>query len=537
MASPFTSTWHKILEGDSNTNANRYGIDLGTTFSCVCILQRGESDKYEAVTYNDSSPSLASVVLYKEQGSKIEIIAGNSAVHNLSKNIKNTVYDSKRFIGISWDDETFQKDLKNWRFDIENVNGVPTVMARVGKKTIPLTAEDVSAEVLKALKKAGDERCGNNPNKASGVVITVPAYFKNQQRKKTLEAAKKANLKVIQLINEPTSAAIAYAYQSIDHSKLPNKVSFLVYDYGGGTFDVSIVTVDRINREVVVGATGGDNHLGGQDVDLEVAKYFANLYKEKEGIDLIESRDKKDVTRYIKLRQACQEAKIFLVDQMETPINCDFLEDAGVDITMSRVLFNRLCDKYFQKTIQITKDVLAESPLKENDIYGIVLVGGSSRILRVQELLHTAFPRCKILKDLDVQTIVAMGASIVANECQDLKIRDVISHGLSTDCINGKSEFILPKFSPIPSTLSKTFATSDDNQATMPIYVYEGDKEYYSENDFIGGEEFQIPKKPAGQVKVKVTYHYDESGVLTVTMENLENGDRKKLDFPLKCTS
>lgn len=530
------STWHKILEGDNGTNINKYGIDLGTTFSCVCILQRGESTKYEAVTYNDSSPSLASVVLYKP-GQPIEVVAGNSAVHNLSKNVKNTIYDSKRFIGISWDNETFQQDLKNWRFDMENHDGVPTVMARVGSETIELTAEDVSGEVLKALKKAGDERCGNDPNKATGVVITVPAYFKNQQRKKTLEAAKKANLKVIQLINEPTAAAVAYSYQSIDHDKLPKKVSFLVYDYGGGTFDVSIVTVDRMKREVVVGATGGDNHLGGQDVDLELAKYFANKYKEKGGKDLMTSRNPKDESRYIKLRQACQEAKIFLVDQLETPINCEFLEDVGADSTLTRVLFNRLCDKYFKKTIDITKQVLKESPLNEDDIYGIILVGGSSRILRVQELLQTAFPRCKILKDLDVQTIVAMGASIVANECQDLTIRDVISHGLSTDCADGKAEFILPKFSPIPSTESKVFGTYEDNQKSMPIYVYEGDKELYEENDYIGGEEFPIPPKPKGQVKVKVTYHYDESGVLTVTMENLETGDKKSLDFPLKCST
>lgn len=506
----------------------RIGIDLGTTYSACGIYK---SDRVEIITDNLGKRIFESVIYVDKAQEKI--VVGSGCKHDVHK-YKQVIYDSKRFIGLKYDNKRFQNDMQRWPFKANVINDKNTPKVRTeywNEKNEKLwTAEEISAEILKAIHDRCCESVGISKNTALEAVITVPAYFNSTKRDKTRIAAEMANLKVIQIINEPSAAALAYAHQIIHQNAASNDCKYiLVYDFGGGTFDVSIIRVllNYQNPEIDVLATEGDPHLGGEDVDEAMVEEYKKRYKKETGKEMNEKN-------VIKLRKACEEAKkiLSLKGNLNANVVLDILEDNDVNEELSLPDFNNITSEIIERTITLTKKVYEEVKSKIPKLDYILLVGGSSPIQSVRKRLQEEFPGTEIMSDIGAQEAVAYGATILANEKKfsNLKFNDIITKNIYTMIYDEKRNdniyhCLIEKNTPIKNVNYEfMFKNGDDDQDHMDADLYEGDIEE-NEIDLIGFEPVPITKRKRGECEVTFHVTCNKSGIYQIeTKEKIKDG-------------
>ena len=504
------------------------GIDLGTTNSCVGVWKNDQIQIVPNVMGNKTTPSVISF-------SKNELLIGNSAKNQITRNPENTIYDAKRLIGRNFSDEIVQKDKKFWPFKLKaNKKDKPVISVKIKGEEKGLFPEQISALILKQLKKEAEDYLGKEVKNA---VITVPAYFNNSQRQSTIDAGRIAGLNVIRTINEPTAAAIAYGYEN--KSNKERKVC--IFDFGGGTFDVTVLIIK--GNDFTVKSTGGDSHLGGQDIDNLLVKYFIKRFKELTNIDVSQNGKAKR-----RLKIVAEKTKILLSGIKESQIDIDCLaENEDYNDTLSVIDFNEICKDIFSKCIKILKETIKESKISKNEIDEIVLVGGSSRIPKIQEMIKESFgKKTKISKAINGDEAVAYGAALVAsknyivsseknNILSNLNIKDVVPLSLGV----GSKDHMIPmikKNTNIPFTFRKTFKTIEDDATQFGIGIYEGESEFIKENNLLDAFYLKnITKAPKGETKMEITFHIDDNGILNVSAHEIgKKNNNQKIEVKIK---
>ena len=495
------------------------GIDLGTTYSCVGVFRGNKVEIIPNTSGNNTTPS---VVTFSQK-----MLVGDQAKAQITKDYKNTIYDTKRLIGRQFDDPIVQKDMKNWPFKVEKdpKTSRPLINVEFKGKIKKFYPEDISAIILQHMKNIAETYLGR---KVTNAIITVPAYFNDAQRQATKDAGRIAGLNVLRMINEPTSAALAYRlFNEVKEDKIA-----LVFDLGGGTFDVSIVSVGEDACEVI--STRGDTHLGGGDFDNELMNYCIQEFKNNTGVDILKNEKAKR-----RLKNECEKAKILLSSAKETTIDLDSLaegEDLNLEIT--RALFESKIKKYLDQCIQCIKEALDDAKLKPSQIDVIVLVGGSSKIPIVQKMLKDYFGK-EPNKSIHPDEAVAYGAAYQAASIQglineedgleQLVLIDVIPLSLGVAVGGEIMDIVVPRNTKIPITnKSKTYVTAADYQDKVLIEVYQGERVQVKDNSFIG--EFLVEglqKKKAGEVSIKVNFNVDVDSILNVNAEEIVKGKKK----------
>jgi endoplasmic reticulum chaperone BiP len=494
------------------------GIDLGTTYSCVAVLR---GDNVEIIPNDLGDHTTASWVAYLTNG---ERIVGNAAKkQSTSSGVppENIIFDSKRLIGRRYDEEEVQRDLQHWPFRvIKDKSDNPRIDLTIKGEKKLLSPEEVSAAILSYLKGTAEAYLGVPVDSA---VITVPAYFTEGQRQATKDAGQIAGLTVERLINEPTAAAIAYGL----NKKGENKI--LVYDLGGGTFDVSCLEFSDGIFEVK--AVNGDTHLGGQDFDNRIIKVVGEALKAKTGSDIATNKKLK-----ARLRAEVERAKRVLSSQLSTKIELDNV--GGVDFVyeLSRVNFEKENMDLFQKTIVCVEKAMADAKWSKKDVNDIVLVGGSTRIPKVQELLKNYFNGRELNKGVNPDEAVAYGAALQAavltghDKAKDLLVIDATPLTLGIETQHGVFAPLISRNSPIPARKSQIFSTAADNQSTVRIMVYEGEREFTKDNHLLGSFELTgIPLAPRGVPQIEVTFEVDANGLLTVDAHDKASGNKQSI--------
>ena len=507
---------------------NKLGIDLGTTYSCAAVRK---NNKIEIITnFNTGLRTIASAVYFK----KNDILIGALAKNQL-KNYENIIYDSKRLIGRNFSDKEVQNDMKFWPFKLDKDNNdKPQIIVKINNNEKRYYPEEISAMILKQLKKDAEDYLGCEVKDA---IITVPANFNNSQRQSTIDAGRIAGLNVIQTINEPTAAAIAYGLEN----KSNKKKNVCIFDFGGGTFDVTVLTIE--NKEFKVLSTGGDSHLGGSDIDNLLVKYCINEFNNETGIDI--SNNQKALRR---LKTHSEKVKMELSSIKESYIDIDSLsKDNDFYISIDRLLFNDICKDLFKRCIEILKKTINESGLPKEEIDDIVLVGGSSRIPKLQEMITEFFNNKKKLnKSINPDEAIAYGAAVFAESkdldkianLNDLIVADVLPKSLGIRVQGGIMAKIINKNTPLPCSDKRRFANSRDYMSSAKIKVYEGESEYVDENDFLGEFDFGgITLAKRGETAVWVTFKVDERYSLlevNVEEEGTQNGHMKVIKLKKK---
>ena len=502
------------------------GIDLGTTYSCVGVWKNGQVSIIPNISGDRTTPSYVSFSNEKDYvGEAAKNIAGN--------NIKKTIFDSKRLIGRKYNDREVQIDLKYWPFEVSQKSDGRPFYKIPKENNENLTRieeyypEEISGLILKYMKKIAEDFLGENVKDA---VITVPAYFNDTQREATKQAGIIAGLNVLRIINEPTAAAIAYG---INQNK-NKKENVLVFDFGGGTFDVTILTLD--NGVIDVKAHGGDNHLGGNNIDERLVKYCLDEFKSKYDDDI--SNEKNCVYR---LRKACEKAKIDLSYDVTVNIEIDSLwKGKDFYITLTRAKFDELCKNIFARLTNKVIEVLEDSKLSKNNINEVLLVGGSSAIPKVQENLKNYFGK-EPNKSVNTEEVVAMGAAIHAANINritgeiipNIKLMDVTPLSLGIEVKGGDFSVVVPRGSGIPIIYSEPYQTIFDNQTTVLINIYEGEYEKIKDNHKLGSFKLiDLPPKPAGECKIDITFDIDVNSILKV--KAVETSEKKSNEITIK---
>nr|XP_020514121.1 endoplasmic reticulum chaperone BiP-like isoform X1 [Labrus bergylta] len=496
------------------------GIDLGTTYSCVGVFKNG---RVEIIANDQGSRITPSYVAFTSEG---ERLIGDAAKNQLTSNPENTVFDAKRLIGHTWGDSTVQQDIKYLPFKVTEKKSKQHIQVDIGGGTMKTFApEEISAMVLTKMKETAEAYLGK---KVTHAVVTVSAYFNDAQRQATKDAATIAGLNVMRIINEPTAAAIAYGLDKRDGEK-----KILVYDLGGGTFDVSLLTIDNGVFEVM--ATSGDTHLGGEDFDQRVMEHFIKLYKKKTGKDV-----RKDNRAVQKLRREVEKAKRALSAQHQARIEIEsFFEGEDFSETLTRAKFEELNMDLFRSTMKPVQKVLDYSDLKKPDIDEIVLVGGSTRIPKIQQLVKEFFNGKEPCRGINPDEAVAYGAAVQAGVLSGDKgtehvvLLDVCPLILGTETDGGVMTKLISRNTVVPLELSQIFSTASDNLSTVTIKVYEGEHPLTKDNHLLGTFDLTgIPPAPRGVPQIEVTFKIDVDGILRVTAEDKGTGNKNKITIP-----
>lgn len=494
------------------------GIDLGTTYSCVGVFKGG---RVEIIANDQGNRITPSYVAFTSEG---ERLIGDSAKNQLTTNPTNTVFDAKRLIGRTWSDPAVQSDKKFFPFSVIESKAKPAIKINTGSGDKTFTPEEISAMILGKMKKIAEDYLGTPVTHA---VVTVPAYFSDAQRQATKDAGVISGMTVMRIINEPTAAAIAYG---MDKDKEGEK-NILVFDLGGGTFDVSLLTIDSGVFEVV--ATNGDTHLGGEDFDQRVMDHFMKLYKKKSGKDI-----RKDNRAVQKLRREVEKAKRALSSTHSARIEIEsFFDGEDFSETLTRAKFEELNNDLFRGTLKPVQKVMEDGEMKKNEIDEIVLVGGSTRIPKVQQLVKEFFNGKEPSKGINPDEAVAYGAAVQAGVLSgednvDVVLLDVCPLTLGIETVGGVMTKIIPRNSVVPTKKQQIFSTAADNQQTVTIQVFEGERPMTKDNHILGKFDLNgIPPAARGVPQIEVTFEIDVNGILRVSAEDKGTGTKEKIEI------